>query len=172
MSKRFIPSPAMVVACIALFGAMGGTGYAATNLVAGQDRATTSKVQKGPRGKRGPKGPAGPQGTQGLQGSKGDKGDKGEKGATGQTGASGIPGLHKVQADPVDIPANSSGTAIAECPPGEIATGGGSFNVGDSTAYIYQNAPTLTSPPTGWQVSYKTGVNAITVYTYVICTTL
>jgi Collagen triple helix repeat (20 copies) len=167
MSKRFIPSPAMVVACIALFGAMGGTGYAATNLVTGQDQATASKAKKGPRGKRGPAGPQGPQGPAGL---KGDKGDKGEKGATGLTGPSGVPGLQKITVNQ-SIGANTTGTVEADCPPGELATGGGSFDGGVSTATIYQSAPTLTSPATGWEVSYKTNANAIEAHVYVICTT-
>ncbi len=167
MSKRFIPSPAMVVACIALFGAMGGTGYAATNLVTGQTQATTSKAKKGPRGKQGPQGPAGAQGPQGPAGL---KGDKGEKGATGQTGPSGVPGLHKVT-NTESIGANTTGTVIVECPAGELATGGGSFDGGVSTAVIYQSAPTLTSPATGWEVSYKTGANAIEAHVYAICTT-
>jgi hypothetical protein len=170
MSKHFFPSPAMVVACIALFAAMGGTGYAATNLVTGQNQATASKAKKGPRGKRGPQGPAGPQGPQGLKGDKGDKGEKGEKGTTGQTGPSGVPGLHKVQKD-VPIAANTTGTVEVDCPAGELATGGGSFNGGVSTATIYQSAPTLTSPATGWEVSYKTNANAIEAHVYVICTT-
>jgi hypothetical protein len=71
MIKRSIPSPAMVIACIALFVAMGGTGYAATQLASGKEEASSSKVKRGPRGprgKRGKVGPVGPQGAQGVQG--------------------------------------------------------------------------------------------------------
>lgn len=72
MRKRSMPSPAMVVAFIALFVALGGTGYAATQLVSKE--ATASKKAKakrgprGPRGKRGPAGPAGPIGPAGAPG--------------------------------------------------------------------------------------------------------
>jgi hypothetical protein len=71
MTKRPLPSPAMVVACLALFAAMGGTGYAATQLGGNEGQATASKkgkVKRGPRGKRGrvgaqgAVGPAGPPG--------------------------------------------------------------------------------------------------------------
>jgi hypothetical protein len=74
MVKRSLPSPAMVIACIALFVAMSGTGYAATQLVTGEGEATTSKLVKGPRGKRGKRGPAGPAGPAGPQGAQGAPG--------------------------------------------------------------------------------------------------
>jgi hypothetical protein len=47
MTKRLFPSPAMVVACIALFAALGGTGYAATQITAGKGgSATASKTKR------------------------------------------------------------------------------------------------------------------------------
>jgi len=75
MFKR-LPTPAMVVACVALFVAMGGTGYAATQLTTGQSEATASKKgkSKGKRGPRGPQGPAGPTGPQGPAGPTGPTG--------------------------------------------------------------------------------------------------
>lgn len=84
MSKR-LPSPAMVVACIALFAAMSGTGYAASQLATGGDQATVSK--KGKKGKaKGKRGPAGPTGPTGAAGAKGATGVTGPTGATGSTG--------------------------------------------------------------------------------------
>lgn len=74
MIKRSIPSPAMVVACIALFVAMGGTGYAATQLASGKEEASSSSVKRGPRGPRGKRGKVGPQGPQGAQGAQGAPG--------------------------------------------------------------------------------------------------
>src|SRR5437870_6993515 len=68
--RRFIPSPALVVACTALFVALAGTGYAA--LVLPKNSVTTVQVKdfsllakdfkRGqlPAGKPGPAGPAGP----------------------------------------------------------------------------------------------------------------
>jgi len=82
MFKRSIPSPAMVIACVALFVAMGGTGYAATQLTAGQEGATVSKKGKA-KGKRGPAGPAGPKGEQGPKGPQGPQGPKGDTGPAG-----------------------------------------------------------------------------------------
>jgi hypothetical protein len=86
---RFRPSPAMVVACLALLVALGGTGYAALRLPAGsvgtaqlRNGAVTGKKVRahslvasnfapgqipagppGPAGSPGPTGPAGPAGT-------------------------------------------------------------------------------------------------------------
>src|SRR5216117_2453447 len=70
--KRFRPSPAMVVACLALLLALGGTGYAAIKLP--RNSVTTVQVKdfsllsrdfkRGqlPAGPQGPAGPAGPAG--------------------------------------------------------------------------------------------------------------
>lgn len=89
--RRYRPSPATVIACIALLIAIGGTSYAATavprnsigNLQLQNDAVTSSKVKNftllrqdfkpgqliaGPRGLAGPAGPAGPAGAAGPAG--------------------------------------------------------------------------------------------------------
>lgn len=94
MRRRAMPSPAMVVALIALFVALGGTGYAATTLSDNGSASTAAarrhrRSLRGPRGFRGrtgPQGPAGPQGPQGAQG------------AAGAAGAPGAPGTAKAYA--------------------------------------------------------------------------
>ena len=83
--RRYQPTPAMIVACVALVVAMAGTGYAATALPRNSvglaqirnNAVTASKVKNGsllkvdfkagqlPRGTRGPAGPAGPVGPAG-----------------------------------------------------------------------------------------------------------
>ncbi len=88
--KRSYPSPALVIACVALFVALGGTGYAATHLPSGTSTATPSKSKS----KRGPRGVRGPQGLQGIPGT------------TGTTGITGAPGPGAM-----DFVFNSSGTA-------------------------------------------------------------
>ena len=89
--KRFLhvrPSPAMVVACAALFVSLSGAGYAAIVLPAKsvgtkhlkRNAVTSAKVKKHSLlrsdFKRGqiPRGPQGVQGIQGIQGPKGDPG--------------------------------------------------------------------------------------------------
>src|SRR5919108_3417857 len=77
--RRFRPSPAMVVACLALLIALGGTSYAAIQALP-RNSVTTVQVKNGsllardfrrgqiPRGPAGPAGPTGPQGPAGPQG--------------------------------------------------------------------------------------------------------
>jgi hypothetical protein len=70
------PSPAMVVALTALFFAVSGVGYAATNLSNGNDgtKAKASKKKSKSKSKPGPAGPAGPQGAAGSNGAAGSPG--------------------------------------------------------------------------------------------------
>ncbi len=80
--RRRIPSPAMVVACLALFVALGGTGYAASGALSNGGPATVAKkhrrtVLRGPRGPRGPRGLTGPTGPQGPAGAAGAQGPAG-----------------------------------------------------------------------------------------------
>ena len=97
--SRYRPSPAMVVAVVALFVALGGTGYAAS-------RATSSKhghgrhLSKGhgARGARGPQGPAGPQGPIGPTGAQGVPGPRGPAGQPGEIGPQGVPGTARAYA--------------------------------------------------------------------------
>lgn len=80
------PSPALVVALLALFLAVGGTGYAATQSqkAAGPDaKAAHSSSGRGPRGFPGPKGPKGPKGPAGAPGPAGPAGPAGAAGAAG-----------------------------------------------------------------------------------------
>jgi len=73
--NRFMrpPSPGLVVAMLALFVALGSTGYAATQSQSGTK--AEQSVKRGPRGFQGPrgakgvKGPAGPAGAAGAPGS-------------------------------------------------------------------------------------------------------
>jgi hypothetical protein len=88
--RRLRPSPAMVVACLALSVALGGTGYAATQIarnsitsVQVKDRSLLAKdfkrgqLPRGPRGLMGPAGPAGPAGAAGPAGPAGPTGPSG-----------------------------------------------------------------------------------------------
>src|SRR3712207_4417583 len=80
--RRLLPSPAMVVACIALLVALGGTSYAAVmqlkrNSVTSihvKDRSLLARDFRAGQIPRGPAGPAGPQGPQGPAGPQGPPG--------------------------------------------------------------------------------------------------
>jgi collagen type VII alpha len=88
---RKLPSPAIAIAALALFVALGGTGYAASQIGAGDDGATASK-KKAKRGPRGPQGPAGPAGKDGADGRNGLNGAPGATGAAGTNGTNGAMG--------------------------------------------------------------------------------
>jgi hypothetical protein len=97
MSRLRMPSPGLVIAVIALFIALGGTGYAASQSTATVAASATAKIKKvNSRVSKvarllntirrqiasisltpGPAGPAGPRGEKGEKGDKGDKGDPG-----------------------------------------------------------------------------------------------
>src|SRR5215212_5379941 len=132
--RRFrMPSPGLVIALIALFIAMGGTGYAASQSTATVAASATAKIKKvNSRVSRvarllntvraqiasisltpGPQGPAGPRGERGEKGEKGDKGDKGEAGPITGTLPSGVT-LRGTFALRQNLPANGEGqTQIA-----------------------------------------------------------
>ncbi|HZV75754.1 MAG TPA: hypothetical protein VFF79_18750 [Conexibacter sp.] len=118
MRKRIkgIPSPAMIVACVAVVLAMTGSAFAARKLITGADikagsitranlSASTLRSLKGrvgpsgPAGRdgfvgaQGPQGSTGPEGPRGLVGPAGPQGDKGPTGNTGATGPQGIQGV-------------------------------------------------------------------------------
>jgi hypothetical protein len=119
------PSPAMIVALIALFVALGGTSYAAVVLPANSvgtkqlrnGAVTAAKVKPQsllasdfkdgqlPRGATGPQGPKGDTGAAGATGAQGLKGDTGAAGATGaqglkgDTGAAGATGAQGLKGD-------------------------------------------------------------------------
>lgn len=92
------PSPAIIVALVALFVALGGTGYAASTLVirsAGpQAKASDGGMwtQSGPRGNTGAQGKTGPRGRTGRRGKTGARGKTGPTGAQGPAGAQGANG--------------------------------------------------------------------------------
>jgi hypothetical protein len=92
LTKR--PSPAMVVALVALFAALGGGAYAALKLPANSvgpaqlkkgavtppklsPAAKTALSKPGPKGETGARGPEGPRGDAGPKGETGPRGDTG-----------------------------------------------------------------------------------------------
>jgi len=97
------PTPAIVISLVALFVALGGTGYSAVSKLLPKNSVGTTQVINGSlqtadlskkaraalKGNRGAVGPAGPVGAQGLAGA---TGAQGVAGAAGATGAQGPPG--------------------------------------------------------------------------------
>jgi hypothetical protein len=85
-AKRGRPSPAMVVALIALLAATTGVSFAASQERSAKSSATSAKAaasNRGPRGKRGKRGKRGPQGPAGKNGKNGINGTNGTNGLDG-----------------------------------------------------------------------------------------
>lgn len=147
--RRRLPSPAMVVALIALTAALGGTGYAASvpghaakskrkkhqpsqqaliNAAVAKYFAAHRRQFVGPAGSPGPSGPPGLTGPAGAAGQPGAQGSPGQTGAKGDPGPPGAASASATVAGPIN---NSSG--------GPVDAGGPSVtvNVGPSGLVAY-----------------------------------
>jgi len=106
----------LVVACVALIAALGGTALAAGKLT-GKQKKEVEKIAKkfaGKPGANGAQGPAGPQGTAGANGKDGAAGQNGTNGTNGTNGAS--------------VSVQELGLGDENC-----AAGGSEFKVGSGT---------------------------------------
>ena len=146
MHKKFFrkPSPAMVIACMALFVALGGASYAAISIpnnsvgtaqlkanavISSKVKNHSLKAVDFAQGQL-PKGAKGDTGAQGLTGTAGVKGDTGAAGAQGLTGAKG------------DI--GATGAAGAQGASGVVTTGAFSGQVTTlvaSSLYVFAGGP-------------------------------
>jgi hypothetical protein len=160
--------------------------------VSGATGASGAKGETGIAGATGATGATGETGAAGATGEKGATGVQGVTGATGATGATGPTGPAATAVTTVSKskgpPANNGETeeASAQCPIGEIATGGGG-NVETSGGVAGVTSLKLSVPldrtgatgtngvqPTGWRAvgEITTGGGALTTLTviaYVIC---
>jgi hypothetical protein len=126
-----MPSPAMVVALLALFVALGGSSYAALKLPKGsvgpkqlkKNAVTSSKVKPGSlltsdfkaSQRSALRGPQGAQGAQGAQGPQGPGGPEGPPAATEPQFLTGTTELDSTSPKQVQV----------ECPAGKTAIAGG-----------------------------------------------
>src|SRR5215211_4862429 len=116
-------SPAMVIAVVALFVALGGTSLAAAKLLpdsVGSPQVINGSLQTvdlSTKAKKALKGNAGPQGAPGAAGQTGATGAQGAPGAAGQTGAVGPAGATGPQGAP-----GPQGTPGTQGAPGAAGT--------------------------------------------------
>jgi hypothetical protein len=159
------PSPAMVVAMLALFVALAGTSYAAVKLPANSvgtkqikaNAVVSSKIKNGTlrRADFEPgalpllRGPQGPQGLPGIAGPQGPRGPEGPPAVT--------------TVDVVDSGAPATSPVEMPCPGGEIATGGGGTT---SSGSLTESRPVVDADgfPVGWHVAATADVAA-----WVVC---
>ena len=180
------PSPAMVVALIALFVALSGTATAGGLLITSRQikNGTIQAVDINARtlrqlaARRGPAGAEGPPGPQGPQGPAGDRGPAGAQGPPG------IASAGAVYVRTLDSAAQAGGGSFVNlfCGPNEVALTGG---VRTESVFVvlfdsYPIMATTADPrpavhgekPQGWRVGMSTKTNSTRVpYTaYVVCT--
>lgn len=130
--RNLRPTPAMLVAIIAVVLATAGGAVAASQLIDGRQikKGTisagklTKAAKKQLRGHRGPKGATGAQGEAGPVGPKGDKGDTGATGATGAQGEKGETGAKGDKGD--------TGETGAQGPKGDKGDTGEKGDTGDT----------------------------------------
>jgi hypothetical protein len=179
------PSPALVVASLALLIALGGTSYATVKLTLPpgsvgnpqlRDGSVTSAKVKNfslrrvdfasgqlPAGPRGPAGPAGAAGAAGPAGPTGPNGAAGPTGATGPTAASNA----KIYGAVAAVSGGSTAGTFAVCPSGQHAIGGGaaldgSAAAADAVTYSYPASSTGTklasgTPAAAWAAAMHNG---------------
>lgn len=165
------PTPALIVATLALFVALSGSTYAAVQINGSQIKngtITKAKLTKalqkqvvkaGPRGRRGPAGPVGPAGV----GVTGPPGVPGVPGAPGERGGFDPSKLTRVTGPSVYVLPGEVASADAHCPAGQRATGGGYFS---SITHPGGNIPGFAS----WSVIVSNDTSiGIEVNAYVVC---
>jgi hypothetical protein len=113
------PRAAAVIAFVALFAVLGGTGYAAAQITSKDIKNGTirtadlsSSAKRALKGNRGPQGPAGPQGARGIQG------------PAGPPGSAAAMNLQVVEAVLTVQPGDVDGPQ-AFCPAGKVVAGTG-----------------------------------------------
>jgi len=145
---RRMLTPANVLAALALFFALGGTGWAGQVLGRSSvgalqlksNSVTASKIANGAVTKA--------------------------KIADGVLGGVNASKITKVDSPIAAVPANSTGTVLsAACPAGAKAVAGG-WSAG---LYAWQISEGPTADGNGWTVSYASGTSPATVTTSVIC---
>lgn len=147
------PSPAMIVAVLALvFAATGGAYASVQSSGSGISAHAAAKKKKGTKGARGPAGrpgapgatgPQGPKGATGPAGPTGPKGDAGAPGAKGDDGAAG-PGAQSFYKQLTPAPVLGTTVAVNNFPTGYQLNFGcqRAINSKTVTTYMFASGPT------------------------------
>jgi hypothetical protein len=164
MHKISKPTPAFVLAVVALFVALGGTAVAASPIVkralfadnAGKLQgksaaalvklaASKASTRPGPKGDTGAAGPKGDTGAAGPKGDAGPAGPAGPQGPQGPTGPAGPPGTSpaltvSAERQPYSLAANGVDDFTATCPAGKGVVSGG-FEASSGVAIAVDTRP-------------------------------
>jgi hypothetical protein len=167
--KRITPST--MIAMLALFVALTGTGVAASQALAPPNTVGTQQIVNGSirlvdlhaSAREGMQGETGERGAAGVSGPPGPAGATGPIGATGPAGGFNPAKVSYAFASQSSIGPGSSGESTATCPSGSISIGGGGLSsVG--------KLGTSWAVPGGWRISVynDTGIT-ITIAAFVVC---
>lgn len=169
-----------LVAYVALFVALSGSGYAASTKLLPKNSVGTKQVidhsllRQDFKSGTLLRGPAGPKGTTGAAGATGPAGPAGPAGAGGPQGPAGPVNLTYAESALTALPANSRVTQVAVCPAGTVVTGGGSLTASTDTTVNVANSDWDTSTgdvPDEWSVTMNNAsANATTFIVDAICT--
>ena len=147
--KRYWPSPAMIVAMVALGVGLAGTGGASVAISGPNTKAgATTKASPTATGPRGPRGFRGP------KGAKGDKGDPGPPGAPGVQGVQGVQGPPGRTGPPGAAAAGVWAVVNAD---GTLARGSGVDSVTHPDTGVYSVQFTSTISQCAWLASISQG---------------
>jgi len=113
----------------------------------GSQGAAGPQGQQGPAGAPGTQGPRGATGPQGPPGPSGPQGDQGDQGPQGPPGLSGYARAHAGMQM-----TGTTNTLTAQCPPGDMALGGGPSSNSERVTFL-DSQPTPDG--TGWTVVAK-----------------
>jgi hypothetical protein len=130
----------LIIACIALVAALGGSALAATGALTGKQKKEVAKIAKKEAKKFATAGPQGPAGTNGASGASGKDGAAGKEGPEGKEGPQGPTG---------EAGMCSEGNPECTLPEGAMLTGIWSAAAGgedSSTTYAEADLATISFP--------------------------
>jgi hypothetical protein len=183
------PSPALVIACLALAISLSGVSYAASVLPRNSvgtvqlknNAIVSSKIKNRSllaldfKAGQLPTGPRGPQGDQGEKGERGAKGETGPAGARGPAGPAGPQGPRGVagwefRTATFSVTGQGTRSGTVNCPGGKKALGGGVLTSNAPLTRVDQTGPA--GQATGWlaTVDFFAAANTtLTATVWVIC---
>ena len=112
------PSPALILAGLALFIALSGSALAAGHFIITSTRQIKPSVLRSLHGEHGARGPQGPAGAQGPTGS---------TGAQGPPGPVNLSALRIVRAPDLLVAPQTEASSVATCPSGSRVVSGGAW---------------------------------------------
>ena len=170
---RYRPSPAMVVATIALIVALGGSAYAALSGIPDSNGIFHGCVNKHTGALRLVPGAGSCRGIKKHHGRTVFPGEFAiawnQRGRAGTNGINGTPGGAGATKVVVRSSTHTGGSNLEDvsCNPGEVATGGGGNASGTALIDSEPVPNNAGSAPTGWQMAVTNG--SITKIAYVVC---